>query len=82
MEEKKVRAKFRCDSVTKERHWRKDGGFLYAFKFNAVTGGSEENESFFEATPSGTIELRAVKSDHFEVGNEYYLDFTLAEATA
>jgi hypothetical protein len=51
---------------------------LYAAKMQPVSGGSDENKEFFAASPSGSIELSTVKADHFEVGREYYVDFTPA----
>ena len=75
----KVRAKFKCTSVTKGCGWG-NNEFLYSAEFGAVTGqGSEENEQFFAATPSGNIKVSTVREDHFLVGKEYYVDFTLAE---
>jgi len=72
-----TRAKFTCTEVSKRTGW---GGneFLYAAKFNIVTSGSDENKEFFAASPSGSIEVSTVKEDHFEVGKDYYVDFTEA----
>lgn len=74
-----TRAKFTCQSVTKSKHWNADKGFLYTAKFNPVMAGSEENKNFFEASPSGSIELGTLKEDHFEPGKSYYIDFIEAE---
>lgn len=44
-----------------------------------VIDGSPENESFYKWTPSGKIDLACVNPDatnQFEVGKEYYVDFT------
>ena len=71
----KVVAKFYCVKETKQPHWDSEKGFLYGYEFNAVTDGSEENGSFFAATPSGQIELQTVKSNLFEPGKDYYLTF-------
>jgi hypothetical protein len=72
-----TRAKFICTEVAKRQGW---GNFpvLYAAKMQPVSGGSDENKEFFAASPSGSIELSTVKADHFEVGREYYVDFTPA----
>lgn len=46
-----------------------------------VTSGSDENEKFFEYTPSGSIMLSTINeeaSKQFEIGKEYYVDFTPA----
>lgn len=75
-----TRCKFVCQSVTKSKPWNTgDKGFLFTARFIPVTGGSEENKKFFEYTPSGSVEIGTYKEDVFEVGKEYFLDFTLAE---
>lgn len=41
-----------------------------------------ENKKFWEATPSGEVKLGTINqaaADYFELGEEYYLDFTKAE---
>ncbi len=48
----------------------------------AVACGSEENKSFFTYTPSGEIKMSIVNENTlkgFEVGKEYYVDFTKAD---
>jgi hypothetical protein len=80
-----VRAKFSCTSVTKQMggkynpEGKYESGVVYDYKFSAVVGGTDENKSFFASTPSGQISLSAVRDDLFEIGKEYYLDFSLAE---
>ena len=85
-----IRAKFQCNSVTlmlSSRYSSETGRYepttSKTWKFSAVVGGSgssEENQRFFASTPSGTIELYCVNPDvEFELGKDYYLDFTLAE---
>lgn len=73
-----VRAKFRCDSVKKYRHWDKEKGFLYEYEFSPVGDSSPENKTFWAASPCGSLKLSTINSDLFEVGKEYYLDFTPA----
>jgi len=73
-----TRAKFTCNEISKRTGWGVHK-FLYAAKFSAVTGSSEENQTFFAATPSGSIEVSTVREDHFEVGKTYYVDFIAAE---
>ena len=75
-----ILAKVYCHEVTKRLHWQKknaDGSFKFLFtaKMSPVTNGSKENEEFFEATPSGSIELGTVKEDLFQVGKEYLVTF-------
>ena len=72
----KVRAKFTCTAIEKSLHWDRSKGNLYKAKFAVVTANSDENKSFFDATPSGTIEMSTIKEDHFEVGKNYFIDFT------
>jgi hypothetical protein len=79
------RAKFICDSVTKRVQISWSSGeqspskkAVYSYKFSAVVSGSEENKQFFSATPHGELELSALRDDLFEVGEQYYLDFTPA----
>ncbi len=77
MEPRPVRAKFKCTSVTKQEDWSKQHPFQYSYKFSVVTSGSKENETFWKYTLSGTIDISAIRDDLFEVGKEYYVDFTL-----
>ncbi len=81
-----VRAKFQCVSITKTlghvsnpETGKYEPKPVYNYRFQAVTSGSEENKNFFASTPSGTIELQAVRDDLFEIMTEYYLDFSLAD---
>jgi len=69
-----VRAKFQCVvSKTSE-----DG--TKEFILDVVIQGSKENGNFFKQTPSGHINLGVVNPDvNFELGKEYYVDFTEAE---
>ena len=56
-----------------------DGGFLLAFY--TVYAGSEENDKYFKATPSGSFTLQTVNSAaaaNFEIGKQYYVDFSPA----
>lgn len=51
-------------------------------KLTPVISGSPENESFFKWTPFGQIEIGTVNPEaakQFEVGKQYYIDFTKAE---
>ena len=70
-----TRCKFTCAQVTH----RKDGnGMAYDYVFLPVLQGSPENTEFFKYTPSGRLEFSGIKADGFEVGEEYYLDLSLA----
>ena len=91
----KVRAKFRLNSFTTELHSRYphkkvDGAPDYGrpekvekrtLNFTPVSGDEGENKQFWDATPSGSLQLGVVNPEaweHFELGGEYYLDFTKA----
>lgn len=69
-----VRAKFAC--VKAEKAY--DSGHV---DLEPVIDGSPENESFYKWTPGGRIQLSVVNDaafERFEVGKEYYVDFTRA----
>lgn len=78
-----VRCKFRCQSKTESETsvWngvKSEVQMVYAYKFFAVTSGSDENKQFFASTPSGSLDITAVRSDLFVPGKEYYLDLSEA----
>ena len=76
----KTRAKFTCESVTKRRDRSAEGGYVYDAHFGAVSRyGSEEteeNKSYWQWTPAGQITMSTIRDDFFEVGKDYYVDFT------
>lgn len=76
-----VRCKFRCHC---KQEYRDANGKLTGVKvgMSPVYYGSEENEKFFEATPSGEINFYSVNPAVAEViieNKEYYIDITPAE---
>lgn len=74
---KTCRAKFRC--VSKEGGVENPEGEVV---LEAVVGGSPENDQFFNYTPYGQLRMGTVNAAAFavfEVGKEYFLDFTPAE---
>lgn len=73
----KIRCKFKCVSVTKREGWGSNP-IIHDAAFQVVHGGSPENNSFFAATPSGEIKVGTVAADRFEVGKEYFVDFSPA----
>ena len=75
-----TRAKFECYSVSKMngRGYSGSPEFVYEATLRAVYGNSEENKTFFAATPTGEIKLGTVREDHFVPGKSYYVDFTEA----
>lgn len=77
-----VRAKFVVQSVTRTQHWDKAKGEVQTIKLTPVTSGSDENKAFYDATPGGSIDLQTLNpqaASYFELGKEYYLDFTKTE---
>ncbi len=73
----KTRAKFKCiEKISSEFNDN------IQVNLEAVTTGSKENEEFWKYTPGGLITLTLDNSraiDIFKIGQEYYVDFTLAE---
>ena len=72
----KIRTKFNVTEIT--RYGNGGGGKVILLP---VIGNSEENKKFWEAAPSGKIELgidnpKALEA--FDLG-EYYVDFTKVE---
>jgi hypothetical protein len=84
-----VRAKFRCNYIEEHKAgvWNQETQTsvnvpVKTIHFSPVFTGSEENKQFWAATPAGDLRLMSANeaaSAQFEVGKEYYLDFTPAE---
>jgi hypothetical protein len=75
-----VRAKFWCVAIKKTKMGQ-DGDIGSVIELSAVYSGSDENKKFFKWTPSAKIELGTVNEEAakaFEIGKEYYVDFTPA----
>lgn len=73
-----VRAKFKVVSLSRQIGWGVNPE-VHTVRLQPVTSGSKENEQFYAATPGGQIEVLTVKPGLFDLGKEYYVDFTLAE---
>jgi hypothetical protein len=74
-----VRAKFNV--ISKEQSGTKEC-ITHKVVLRPVFGNNEENKAFWKYTPTGVIELQTINqnaADQFEVGKEYYVDFTPAE---
>ena len=70
-----VRAKFKVTDIVPSEN----GGNI---KLSVVVGDGEENKKFFYFTPFGEINIGTVNIEalkEFEIGKEYYVDFTKAE---
>jgi hypothetical protein len=75
-----VRAKFTLHSIECLKYGDKE---QRSFKFNPVYSNvdNSENKKFWEASPNGQLTLGVVNPEVwplFELGAEYYLDFTKA----
>lgn len=70
-----VRAKFHCNSI-EQTEWNTN------VKMNVVFGNEGENKDFNDATPSGDLTIgihgKVPAAGFFEVGKDYYLDFSKA----
>lgn len=76
-----VRAKFKVESITPLVGGDERPTPEATIRLRPVVSGSKENEAFYRWTPGGEIVLSTVNGNavkHFEVGKEYYVDFTLA----
>jgi len=77
---RKIRAKFRCDTVIPATENYDSVAYLSAVYANEDGSENEENKSFSDSTPSGQITISISKdvpaSKFFKSGREYYLDFT------
>jgi len=77
-----TRAKFSCKDIKSVGIASSDARTNYEIILEPVYSGSEENREFFEYTPSGQIRLGVVSptpAGQFQVGHDYYVDFTDAE---
>jgi len=82
-----VRAKFRVDGIERTRSSKYEGGKsipieVQTIRMTPVCGDGEENKKFFASTPWGEIKLGTVNAEaakQFDLGKEYFVDFTPAE---
>lgn len=80
-----VRAKVFVRNVTQLAYGGTDGKQhqeSVEFDFVYADDPDHENRAFWEATPSGKLEMQITNPGafgFFGIGQEYYLDFTLAE---
>lgn len=75
-----VRAKFFVQQIVTHKAWNSPG-LMGTVRLHPVTSGSDENKLFYEATPSGQIELGTINQEalkQFVIGDEFYVDFTPA----
>jgi hypothetical protein len=84
-----VRAKFSVNAIRRTRYGKYVNGEtvqteMQTIELNPVYSNDEndENKKFWDATPSGKIELGTINLEaakYFELGKEYYVDFKEAE---
>lgn len=82
-----TRAKFKVLQVVKREQWVNSGStgsheIGYEIEMYPVISGSPENEQFYKLTPGGNMKLTVLSEEtanQFEIGKEYYVDFTKAE---
>jgi hypothetical protein len=73
-----VRLKFKCTKKT-EVHCANPADNYFELEFNPVTGGSDENKTFWKWTPTGQIKFNTLNMDaakEFTAGYDYYFDIT------
>lgn len=61
---------------------KKQPTLLYDLEFVPVTGTSQENKKFWQATPSGSFKFQTVNkeaAEMFQFGHEYYVTFREAQ---
>lgn len=75
----RIRAKFRCISVTTHCYGQEGSG---TYKFQAMYDPDiPEDQRYAKATPSGSLEIVVDNpSAQFTVGDYYYLDFVPVDA--
>lgn len=77
-----VRAKFHVVEIDKLCNSYDSNEVVHRIILNPVSHGSAENKQFWEATPSGHIEMTVRNSavkDFFVLGESYYVDFNQAK---
>ena len=81
----KVRAKMAVNEIRRYRgtvrnpetgNW--DSCEMQAVKLNAVAGGTPEDNTFAQATPTATVDISITNPEtvgFFDLGESYYVDF-------
>lgn len=78
-----VRAKFYVTRIEKTKWQQNDEMNTIVLAPVYSADENSENKKFWRYTPSGEVKLGTINkaaSDYFELGKEYYIDFTAAEA--
>ncbi len=79
-----TRAKFIVQKIERElrtvwTHGNSQMKEVHTVQMFPVAANSEENAKFFASTPCGEIKIGVIDPGLFELGKEYYVDFTEAE---
>lgn len=80
-----VKLKFQVVEHTQRKHWGGGVAIIGSVKLSPVTGGSDENKSFYESTPSGSIEFGTINEAALKslpVGAEVYITLEVAQPQA
>lgn len=89
-----VRAKFRCDSITRQMSSRYSDITktstpveIHSIKMSPVYSSdpNHENKKFWDASPGGSFEINCVNAEaakQLELGKEYYFDISPAPVAA
>lgn len=84
----RVRGKFRVNAIERHRGSAPDESGewkpceMQTVKMGVVMGGSPEDNSYAQASPSGTIQLSITKPavvGFFDLDQTYFVDFTVAD---
>ena len=71
-----IRGKFIVQQISRSTYG-------HSVRLSPVTSGSDENRSFYQATPGGQIEMSGLKKEVVDLfgepGAEFYVDFTPAK---
>lgn len=77
-----VKLKFKVVEQTQRQNWNGSATPIGSVKLSPVTGGSDENKSFYEATPGGSIEFSTINDAALKslpIGAEVYVTLDVVE---
>lgn len=80
----RVRAKFKCISTTRTSHTPGQKDVPVTYRFQPMYDDTvPEDQRYAKYTPSGSLEMLVDNPGvEFELGRDYYLDFTPVEVRA
>jgi hypothetical protein len=77
-----VRLKFQLQRYQSTLAWNDRTKELRTLYFTPVTGGSNENKEYYDATPSGEFQFGTINRaawEQFQIGKSYYFTVESAE---